>query len=136
RHGFLAGIRATARRVPVRLELPCVRPSGRRRLVRVRRPGRRRVLRLRHEPDGLPPERRPAREVAAGRAVPLPPLNLTGRHADAQGVSVNDLVLVQGMRDTKFALRRWNDSPGAVLRPWCLLSAAIAVALLWAVYAV
>jgi hypothetical protein len=51
-------------------------------------------------------------------------------------VSVNDLVLVQGMRDTKLALARWNREPGAVLRPWCLLSAAIAVALLLAVYAV
>jgi hypothetical protein len=51
-------------------------------------------------------------------------------------VSVNDLVLVQGMRDTKLALARWNEQPGAVLRPWCLLSAAIAVALLLAVYAV
>ena len=51
-------------------------------------------------------------------------------------MSVNDLVLVQGMHDTKLALRRWNDAPGAVLRPWCLLSLAIAVALLWAVYAV
>jgi hypothetical protein len=52
------------------------------------------------------------------------------------GVSVNDLVLVQGMRDTKLALARWNREPGVVLRPWCLLSAAIAVALLFAVYAV
>jgi hypothetical protein len=51
-------------------------------------------------------------------------------------VSVNDLVLVQGMRDTKLALARWNREPGAVLRPWSLLSAAIAVALLFAVYAV
>jgi hypothetical protein len=51
-------------------------------------------------------------------------------------VSVNDLVLVQGMRDTKLALSRWNREPGAVLRPWFLLSAAIAVALLLAVYAV
>ena len=51
-------------------------------------------------------------------------------------MSVNDLVLVQGMHDTKLALRRWNEAPGAVLRPWCLLSATIAVALLWAVYAV
>ena len=51
-------------------------------------------------------------------------------------MSVNDLVLVQGMRDTKLALARWNREPGAVLRPWCLLSAAIAVGLLFAVYAV
>ncbi len=51
-------------------------------------------------------------------------------------MSVNDLVLVQGMRDTKLALARWNREPGAVLRPWCILSAAIAVALLFSVYAV
>ena len=51
-------------------------------------------------------------------------------------MSVNDLVLVQGMRDTKLALARWNREPGAVLRPWCILSAAIAVALLFAVYTV
>jgi Stage II sporulation protein M len=51
-------------------------------------------------------------------------------------VSVNDFVLVQGMQDTKLTLRRWNEAPAAVLLPWCLLSAAIAVALLWAVYAV
>jgi uncharacterized membrane protein len=52
------------------------------------------------------------------------------------GMSVNDLVLVQGMRDTKVTLRRWNDKPGTILRPWFILSAAIAVALLYAVYAV
>jgi hypothetical protein len=51
-------------------------------------------------------------------------------------VNVNDLVLVQGMQDTKDALRRWNEQPGVVLRPWCLLSAAIAAALLFAVYVV
>jgi hypothetical protein len=51
-------------------------------------------------------------------------------------MSVNDLVLVQGMRDTKLALSRWNRAPAAVLLPWCLLSAAIAVALLFAVYAI
>jgi hypothetical protein len=52
------------------------------------------------------------------------------------GVSINDLVVVQGMRDTKLALAAWNRQPGVVLRPWCLLSAAIAVGLLFAVYAV
>jgi hypothetical protein len=51
-------------------------------------------------------------------------------------VSVNDLVLVQGMRDTRRALARWNREPGPALRPWCLLSLAIAVALLYAVYVV
>ena len=33
-------------------------------------------------------------------------------------MSVNDLVLVQGMRDTKIALARWNGEPVGVLRPW------------------
>jgi hypothetical protein len=51
-------------------------------------------------------------------------------------MSVNDLVLVQGMRDTKDALNRWNDDPVAVLRPWLGLSFLISVALLLAVYVV
>jgi hypothetical protein len=51
-------------------------------------------------------------------------------------MSVNDLVLVQGMRDTKLALRRWNEQPLAVLRPWAVLSTMIAVGLLMAVYAI
>jgi hypothetical protein len=51
-------------------------------------------------------------------------------------VSVNDFVLVQGMADTKLALRRWNDHPWRMLRPWATLSLAIAVALLGAVYVV
>ena len=52
------------------------------------------------------------------------------------GMSVNDLVLVQGMHDTKLALRRWNDNPIAVVRPWAVLSTLIAVGLLMAVYVV
>jgi hypothetical protein len=51
-------------------------------------------------------------------------------------VSVNDLVLVQGMQDTKRALRRWNADPFEVVRPWVLLSVLIALALLLAVYAI
>ncbi len=51
-------------------------------------------------------------------------------------MSVNDLVLVQGMHDTKLALRRWNRAPWAVLRPWLGLSLLIALGLLGAVYAV
>lgn len=51
-------------------------------------------------------------------------------------MSVNDFVLVQGMADTKLALRRWNDHPWRMLRPWATLSLAIAVALLGAVYVV
>jgi hypothetical protein len=50
------------------------------------------------------------------------------------GMSVNDLVLVQGMHDTKLALRRWNENPIAVLRPWAVLSTVISVGLLMAVY--
>jgi hypothetical protein len=51
-------------------------------------------------------------------------------------VSVNDLVLVQGMHDTRLALSRWNQEPWRVLRPWLLLSIAIAVLLLGAVYVI
>ena len=51
-------------------------------------------------------------------------------------MSVNDLVLVQGMEDTKRALRRWNSDPLHVLRPWFGLSVVIACALLLAVYAI
>jgi hypothetical protein len=57
-------------------------------------------------------------------------------HADACGVSVNDFVLVQGMHDTKLALRRWNDHPWRMLRPWAALSLLIACGLLAAVYVV
>ncbi len=49
-------------------------------------------------------------------------------------MSVNDLVLVQGMDDTKAALRRWNEHPWRMLRPWATLSLLIACALLLAVY--
>jgi hypothetical protein len=51
-------------------------------------------------------------------------------------VGVNDLVLVQGMADTRRALARWNREPARVLAPWLLLSVAIAVVLLGAVYVV
>jgi Stage II sporulation protein M len=51
-------------------------------------------------------------------------------------VNVNDLVLVQGMDDTKRALRRWNADPLEALRPWLRLSVPIALGLLWAVYLV
>jgi hypothetical protein len=63
-------------------------------------------------------------------------LNSPAKAADAHGVNVNDLVLVQGMRDTKLTLARWNRDPLRALRPWCILSLAISVALLFAVYAV
>jgi hypothetical protein len=49
-------------------------------------------------------------------------------------VGVNDLVLVQGMADTRRALERWNREPARVLAPWLRLSVAIALTLLGAVY--
>ena len=52
------------------------------------------------------------------------------------GVSVNDLVLVQGMADTKLALGEWNRHPWKVLKPWLALSFGIACTLLLAVYVV
>ena len=54
----------------------------------------------------------------------------------APGMAVNDLVLVQGMADTRAALSRWNRAPGSVLWPWLGLSVLTAVALLSAVYVV
>lgn len=51
-------------------------------------------------------------------------------------MSVNELVLVQGMRDTRVALSRWNERPMSVLGPWLLLSLAVALGLLGAVYLV
>src|SRR3954452_6162294 len=51
-------------------------------------------------------------------------------------VSVNDLVLVQGMRDTRETLSDWNRAPWPVLRTWLLLSLAVALVLLGAVYVV
>jgi uncharacterized membrane protein SpoIIM required for sporulation len=49
-------------------------------------------------------------------------------------VNVSELALVQGMDDTRAALRRWNAAPRAVLRPWLFGAAAISVALLAGVW--
>jgi hypothetical protein len=51
-------------------------------------------------------------------------------------MSVNEFVLVQGMRDTRLALARWNRDPLAALRPWLGLSVLIACGLLFAVYVI
>src|SRR5215207_3901843 len=77
--------------------------------------------------------RRPSRRGTV-RSARVALLNSSSCRADAKGVSVNDLVLVQGMRDTKLALARWNGAPATVLRPWLRLSALISVGLLFAVY--
>jgi hypothetical protein len=49
-------------------------------------------------------------------------------------MSVDDLVLVQGMRDTRMALDRWSRDPWGAIAPWLGLSLAVAVGLLVVVY--
>src|SRR5215216_1746591 len=51
-------------------------------------------------------------------------------------VDVNQLVLVQGVRDTRATLLRWNAAPWRVVRPWTIGAAAISAALLFAVVAI
>jgi hypothetical protein len=49
-------------------------------------------------------------------------------------MGVNDLVLVQGIRDTRETLDSWNRHPWPIVRGWLLLSAAIVAFLLMSVY--
>lgn len=49
---------------------------------------------------------------------------------------VNDLVLVQGMADTRATLAAWNAAPWPVLRGWLGWSLAISVTLLLVVWAI
>jgi hypothetical protein len=49
-------------------------------------------------------------------------------------VKVSQLALVQGMDDTRAALRRWNAAPLAAVRPWAIGATAISVGLLAAVW--
>ena len=51
-------------------------------------------------------------------------------------MSVNEFVAVQGMRETRGALARWNADPWPVLRAWAAGAIAVAGALLLAVWAV
>ena len=51
-------------------------------------------------------------------------------------MSVNDFVLVQGMRDTRGTLDRWNDDPWPVLRVWFGGALMVASALLFSVWVV
>jgi hypothetical protein len=51
-------------------------------------------------------------------------------------VNVSELALVQGMDDTRAALRRWQAAPSGVVLPWALGALAIAIALLAAVWIV
>ncbi len=56
--------------------------------------------------------------------------------ADRWRVSVSEMALAQGMRETRGALERWRDDPGAVVRAWLLGGFGFAVALLAAVLVV
>jgi hypothetical protein len=49
------------------------------------------------------------------------------------GMDANQLVLVQGVRDTRATLLRWNAAPWTVLRPWVIGATAISAGLLAAV---
>jgi hypothetical protein len=49
-------------------------------------------------------------------------------------VSVNDFVLLQGVRDTRGTLERWNAHPWPVLRAWLGAALIVASALLFAVW--
>ena len=51
-------------------------------------------------------------------------------------MSVERLVLMQGMAETRSTLERWRSAPWPVLRRWLVLSAATAAALLLAVLVV
>jgi hypothetical protein len=51
-------------------------------------------------------------------------------------MDADQLVLVQGIRDTRATLLRWNGAPAAVLRPWLIGAAAIAAGLLAAVFVI
>jgi hypothetical protein len=51
-------------------------------------------------------------------------------------VNVSRLAVVQGMDDTRAALRRWNAAPIAAVRPWALGAGAVSVGLLCAVWVI
>ncbi len=51
-------------------------------------------------------------------------------------MAADDFVLVQGIRDTRGTLERWQQRPWSVLGRWFALSFAIAVCLITAVWAV
>ena len=52
------------------------------------------------------------------------------RAVDRSGEMAPELVVVQGLRDTRGTLQRWNARPFAVLGPWLALSAGICALLL------
>src|SRR5207245_5123315 len=75
---------------------------------------------------------RPRRTLMPLRAI----LSLRRPRADARGMDVNELVLVQVMADTKATLGEWNRSPWPVFRTWLFWSLMTALGLLAAVWVV
>jgi hypothetical protein len=53
-----------------------------------------------------------------------------------EGMDTNELVLRQGLADTRATLEEWNANPWRVLRDWLAGSAAVAAALLAAVWVI
>ena len=53
-----------------------------------------------------------------------------------KAMAVEDMVLVQGMRDTRATLAGWNQQPWAVLRTWLGGSLTVAIGLLVLVWAI
>jgi hypothetical protein len=51
-------------------------------------------------------------------------------------MDANQLALVQGVRDTRATLLRWNAAPWAAVRPWLIGAVAISAGLLAAVIAI
>lgn len=51
-------------------------------------------------------------------------------------VTLDDLVLVQGIRDSRRALRRWQSAPLRSLGPWLAVSLLISIGLLLAILAI
>ena len=51
-------------------------------------------------------------------------------------MGANELVLVQGLRDTRGALERWNADPWSVLGKWVGVALAVASTLLFAVWVI
>jgi hypothetical protein len=63
-------------------------------------------------------------------------LSLKRKRADGRLVNVNELVLVQGMSDTKATLAEWNRKPWPVFRTWLFWSVMTALGLLAATWLV
>jgi hypothetical protein len=63
-------------------------------------------------------------------------LSLRRRRADSSLVNANELVLVQGMSDTKATLTEWNLKPWPVFRTWLFWSLMTALGLLAATWLV